>query len=190
MSEEAFANALGAGIRYDHWVFAPAGHITEGNNDEYGPAARFLGTHTVDRNPAHVTYVRDPANDFKEDGHADHAYWISRLKLRDTGATGSIDAVSHAFGTGDPAVLPVQLSAGTLNGGSHGPLPYTRRTLAWGPTPKTARADRLDVTVRNLAAATIAVRRAHLDCRAQVHVDTDGPIRLTLLGCHRTVRAG
>ena len=39
----------------------PAGHITEGNNDEYGPAAAFFGDHTVDRDPAHVTYVVDPS---------------------------------------------------------------------------------------------------------------------------------
>ncbi|MFL5886097.1 MAG: hypothetical protein ACJ77M_13590, partial [Thermoleophilaceae bacterium] len=60
LSEAGFLTAQQAGIRYDHWVFAPAGHITIGNNDEFGPAVQFLGDHTVDRNPAHVTYTYDP----------------------------------------------------------------------------------------------------------------------------------
>src|SRR3979409_744151 len=63
MSEQAFLGAQQAGVRDDHRIFTPAGHITEGNNDEYGPAATFFGDHTVDRNPAHVTYVLDPSLD-------------------------------------------------------------------------------------------------------------------------------
>ena len=51
LSEQAFLNAEQAGIRYDQWVFTPAGHVTEGNNDEYAPAAAFFGEVTVDRNP-------------------------------------------------------------------------------------------------------------------------------------------
>src|SRR5205807_6076349 len=109
MSEEAFANASGAGIRYDHWVFTPAGHITEGNNDEYAPAAAFFGAATVDRNPAHVTYVVDPSTDSKADGATDHAYWLSGMTVRTAGAAGTVDAVSHGFGVGDPPVLPPAL---------------------------------------------------------------------------------
>src|SRR5436190_1085331 len=74
MSEQAFLDAQQAGLRYDHWVFAPASHVTLGNNDEYGPAAQFLGTHTVDRDPAHVTYVYDPSQDPEALSPADHAY--------------------------------------------------------------------------------------------------------------------
>ena len=43
LSEPTFLGAQQAGIRYDHWVFAPAGHITLGNNDEWGPAVDFFG---------------------------------------------------------------------------------------------------------------------------------------------------
>src|SRR5258706_15683676 len=63
MSEQAFLNALQAGIRYDHWVFAPAGDITLGNNDEYGPAAPFLGSQTGHRKPGPRTHVDDPRED-------------------------------------------------------------------------------------------------------------------------------
>src|SRR3954452_17026967 len=118
LSENAFLDAQQAGIRYDHWVFTPAGHITEGNNDEYGPAAAFLGDNVVDRDPAHVTYVLDPSLDTATESRANHAYWLSGLSNPSTGSTGKVDVVPHASGAGDPPVLPVALSAGTLNGGS------------------------------------------------------------------------
>jgi len=189
MSEQAFLNAQQAGLRYDHWVFTPAGHVTEGNNDEYTPAAEFFDGNAVQRNPVHVTYLVDPSQDTVTTGAADHAYWVSGLTIRTAGSTGKIDAFSHAAGVGDPPALPVALSAGTLNGGSHGPLPYTRRTLAWGPAPVQAKADRIDVTATNLATATIEPRRAGVSCRAQIGVTSDGPFELTLAGCNRVIRA-
>src|SRR3954466_15954332 len=104
MSEEAFLNASQAGIRYDHWIFTPAGHITEGNNDEFGPAVRFFGDHTVDRDPAHVTYLLDRGQAPKAESPSDHAYWLSGLKSRGSGAA-TVDARSHGFGRGDPPAL-------------------------------------------------------------------------------------
>jgi hypothetical protein len=84
--------------------------------------------------------------------------------------------------------LPEALSAGTLNGGSHGPLPYTRRTLAWGPAPVEPKADRIDVAATNLATATIDPRRAGVNCQARIEVTTDGPLEVTLAGCNRVIR--
>ena len=190
MSEPVHAAAVEAGIRYDHWLFAPAGHITLGNNDEYGPAAAFLGGHKVDRDPPHVTYVVDPAEDTAPAGTADHAYWLSGLRVRDRDAepTATIDARSRARGVGDAPVLPEQTGAGTLEGGSHGPLPYNQRTRSWGAAPRTAKANRLDLTATNLATATIAMARAGLGCDADVRVTTDGPLTLRLDGCDQTVR--
>jgi hypothetical protein len=189
-SEQAFLNAEQAGIRYDHWEFVPAGHVTEGNNDQFAPAAAFFGDSTVDRDPAHVTYVVDPSTDTKADSPTDHAYWLSSLTVRSAGSAGKIDAVSHGVGVGDPPVLPVAFSAGTLDGGTHGPLPYERRTIAWGPTPPAAVADRLDVNATNLATAAIDVARAHVGCNVDLHVTTDGPLKITLLGCRRTATFG
>jgi pimeloyl-ACP methyl ester carboxylesterase len=189
MSEQAFLNAQQAGIRYDHWVFTPAGHITEGNNDEYTPAAEFFGENTVERNPVHVTYVVDPGQNTVAESPADHAYWVSGLTIRTAGSSAKIDAFSHAAGVGDPPALPVVLGAGTLNGGSHGPLPYTRRTLAWGPAPVEPKADRIDVAATNLATATIDPRRAGVNCRAQIEVTSDGPFEIALAGCNRVIRA-
>src|SRR3954469_6135382 len=95
MSEEAYSNAQQAGIRYDHWIFTPGGHITIGNNDEFAPAAAFLGDHTVDRDPAHVSYFLDLGADPKVAGRSDHAYWLSGLEPRDPAKTGTIDVRSH-----------------------------------------------------------------------------------------------
>ena len=190
MSEQTFLHAFQAGIRYDHWIFTPAGHITEGNNDEYTPAADFLGAHTVERNPAHVTYALDPTLDYTTDGPANHAYWLSGLSTRTGGSTGSIDASSHGFGVGDAPVLPLALGAGTLNGGSHGPLPYQRRTLDWGPAPAAPIGDALDVTATNVAAATVDVARARIDCNATLHVTSDGPLSLHFTSCPNTVLVG
>jgi hypothetical protein len=183
MSEQSYLAAQRAGIRYDHWVFTPAGHITEGNNDEYGPAAAFFGANTVDRNPAHVTYAVDPSQDGTALSPANHAYWLSGLTVRDASSTGKIDAVSQGKGVGDPPVLPVAVSAGTLTGGSHGPIPYHRRTLAWGPTPTAPKQNEIDITATNVATVTIDPHRASVACNAKVVVKSDGPLKVTLGGC-------
>src|SRR5205823_3930499 len=55
---QAQADSFGSlGYRYEFDLFNPAEHLTLAINDEFGPAATFLGTTVVDRNPAHVTYV-------------------------------------------------------------------------------------------------------------------------------------
>jgi hypothetical protein len=186
MSEQAFLNAEQAGIRYDHWVFTPAGHITEGNNDEYGPAAAFFGEATVDRHPLHVTYMVDPSQVTAAVSSADHAYWLSGVKVRDASAVGKLDVRSLAGGVADPPVEPVALSAGTLNGGSHGPIPYTRRTLAWGTPSSQARANELDITATNVAAVTIDASRAGVTCDAKLKNTSDGPLKVTMIGCGGT----
>jgi hypothetical protein len=130
-----------------------------------------------------VTYVLDPSQDTKAESPADHAYWVSGLTVRKSGSTGKIDAVSRGQGVGDPSAQPVSPSAGTLNGGSHGPLPYHRRTLAWGPAPSAPKADQIDLTATNVATATIDPRRAGVSCDAKVTVNSDGPLKVTLAGC-------
>ncbi|MFL5868034.1 MAG: glucodextranase DOMON-like domain-containing protein, partial [Thermoleophilaceae bacterium] len=190
LSEPSRMAVQQAGLRYEQWLFNPAGHVTLGNNDEYGPAASFLGRHRAPQSPAHDTYVLDPSEDDRAAGLvADHAYWLSGLRTRGSG-TGTIDALSHAFGVGDPPVQPQPPGGGTLNGGSHGPLPYVRRSQTWGRSPRIRKADRLDLHVKNISSATLDLRRAHLDCAVDVHLTSDGPFRLRLRGCARTLVAG
>ncbi len=186
------AQALdGLGYRYELDQFAPAEHLTLAANDQYAPAAQFLGTARVVRNPAHVTYAIDPVLDYPElDYVADRAYWLSGLKLRDPAARASIDAVSHAFGTGDPEPSPTEQGAGTLEGGTFGSIAFESMKREWGPPPSAPKSDKLEITATNLAKVTVDPKRAGLSCEAEVTVESDGPLRVRLAGCGRTVSAG
>ncbi len=183
MSEEAFLNADQAGIRYDHWVFTPAGHITEGNNDEYAPAAAFLGDARVDRNPTHVTYYYDPGTDDAVLGPANHAYWLAGITLRNPASAGKLDVRSLASGHGDPPVEPLEVGYHVLYGGSHGPIPYQERTIGWGAAPPEPKADQLIIEATNIGAVTIAPARAGVSCSAKLSIASDGPVHVTLAGC-------
>ncbi len=189
LAEQARDAMARAGLRYDWWLFSPAGHITLGNNDEYGPAAEFLGEHRVDRDPPRITYVVDGAQG-EPAGVADHAYWLSGLTLREGAGEGRVDARSHAFGIGDAPVLAEEPTGGALEGGSHGPLPYARRTRGWGETPAIPRANRIDLVSRGVASATIDVARARVGCDVDLRIDSDVPLRVVLAGCDRAVRVG
>src|SRR4051794_31159607 len=90
--------------RYVFDLFTNADPFARATNDQSAPAAKFLGNHRVKRNPAHITYVVNPTMDFPKAGTvADHAYWLSGLKLRKTGGEaplGNVKARSQAFGAG------------------------------------------------------------------------------------------
>jgi hypothetical protein len=183
MSEVAFQDALAAHIRYDHWLFTPAGHVTEGNNDEYAPAASFFGEATVDINPTHVTYYYDPATNDPLLGPSDHAYWLSGIQLRNAGKAGTLDVRSLSSGYGDPPSELPKIGYHILYGGSHGPIPYQERTLAWGAAPRQAAADALVIDATNISAVTIAANRAGVSCSARLETTSDGPLHVNFTGC-------
>jgi pimeloyl-ACP methyl ester carboxylesterase len=170
------------GYRYELDQYVPGEHLSLAINDQYAPAAAFLGTDLVDRNPFHVTYVVDPAlYEPKLDIVADHAYWLSEMKVRGSGH-GTIDAVSHGFGEADPVVGQTQFGGGGLAGGTLlDPYPFSSQKKAWGPARSGPVQDRLEIDATNLSAATINVTRAKLSCNAQLDVNTDGPITLRLV---------
>ena len=173
-----------AGYRYELDVYAPGEHLTLAINDQFAPAAAFLGTTTVNRNPAHVTYVIDPALDYPAYGFvANHAYWVSRLTARNATTTGTIDVVSHGFGAGDPTPSATQHGAGALTGGTIPAIAYASQFKTWGPVPSAPTSDSLTITASNVATMTIDVARAHVDCNVALHVTTDGPLTVTLAGC-------
>ena len=182
------------GYRYEFDSFAPADHLTLVINDQFQPAADFLGTTKVDRNPAHVTYVVNPTMDFPEmGGPANHAYWVSGLKLRDSSGgapRGTIDVRSEGFGVGDPPPLPTQHGAGALTSGTLPAIAYTSQSKQWGPTPPALVRNRLDIDAKNISALTIDPARAHVTCGAALNVTTDGPVSVTLAGCGRTQSFG
>ena len=200
------------GYRYDYLAF-PGEHLTPAINDNYPEATAFLGTARVDPNPAHITYVygKDTLDglfrstgDFPQWGVvADHAYWLSGLQPRTSGTscqegatpgcgtTASIDVQSGGFGVGDPTPSGPQPGAGVQSGGAAFPvLPYVEVQQTWGAAPQHARSDDITLTASNLAAVTIDVHRAHVDCSVDLHVTTDGPLSVTLAGCSRVLRFG
>ena len=178
------------GYRYAFDVFPTADHFALAVNDAYEPAADFLGTKRVVRNPAHVTYVVNPTMDFaNRDTVADHAYWLSGLRVRDTSGNaplGEVDAVSGGFGTGDPVPGSTEVEPGTLPSGNLGPLAYTEGRKVWGPTPTVPKTNSVTITATNLSRIVVHPRRARIDCRAKLDVTTDGPVRIAIAGCKRT----
>ncbi|HEX2016301.1 MAG TPA: glucodextranase DOMON-like domain-containing protein [Solirubrobacteraceae bacterium] len=192
-SEAAWQHLAAAGLRFREWLFPGADHLTLATNDEYGPAADFLGSHRVDRNPAHVTYVAHPAEDSPgAQTVADHAYWLSGVATRDAKSSpvGTIDVRSEGFGTGDPKVLGVQQGAGTLNGGYHGPTPYVERRQEWGPAPATPVRDVLDISATNVSTVSIDPARARVTCAPRLNVTSDGPLTVVIAGCGPSGRQG
>ncbi|MEA2426392.1 MAG: hypothetical protein QOF37_20, partial [Thermoleophilaceae bacterium] len=176
------------GYRYELDVFT-AEHLTLSINDQFQPAADFLGTATVDRNPPHVTFVADPAKDHSTLGFvADHAYWLSSVKPR-SGATsqGTIDVLSRGFGAADPQPSGTQAGAGTLTGGTFPALAFTRTFRTWGPPVPGPRADALDINATNVRSVTIDAPRARVTCAAKLNITSDGPIDVALADCGKTL---
>ncbi|MEA2214941.1 MAG: hypothetical protein QOK19_502 [Solirubrobacteraceae bacterium] len=175
------------GYRYEFDQFQAGEHLTLALNDEYKPAAEFLGTEGVDRNPPHVTYVYNPSMDFAADGtSAGHAYWAYGVTLRETSAgapLGTVDVRSQGFGTADPPAGETTHGAGALTGGTIPAIPYTSQAKSWGPAPTAPAADALEVGATNVASFSIDARRARVDCAAALHVSTDGPLQVTLTDC-------
>lgn len=184
-TEAAVARLTAAGVRFTQWLFPTADHLTLATNDEYQPGVDMLDVVDVDREPAHVTFVVNPAQDSAAaDSVADHAYWVSSVARRSASSpTGTIDVRSEGFGVGDPAVQPVATGAGVLMGGHHGPMPFVERKLAWGAAPAAPVADVLHVVATNVASVTIDPVRARITCGATLEVTTDGPLSVTLTGC-------
>jgi dienelactone hydrolase len=174
------------GYRYELDVFAPGEHNSLAINDEFDQAAAFLGTATVDRNPAHVAFVAKPSLDLPQFSYvADHAYWLSQVRVRDaTAGSGRIDVLSHGAGASEPNFGATQNGAGTLTGGNLlSPYPYTRQSKAWSPGPAAAKADQLDVSASNVRSVRVNATRARVSCAAKLFVESDGPLDVVLDGC-------
>ena len=175
------------GLRYQFWVFAPGEHLTLAINDQFQPAADWLGAGRVDPNPAHVTYSINPKMEYPSLGlEADHAYYLSGVTIRDGSGTaplGTIDVRSEGFGVGDPTPSGTQVTGGALTGGTLPAIAYQEQFQTWSDAPSAPVADKLDITATNVSAVTIDVERAKVDCNVTLNVTTDGPLQINLLGC-------
>lgn len=175
------------GYRYEWDLFNPAEHLTLAINDEFGPAANFLGTTHVDRNPPHVTYVYNPTMDFPGvHTAAGHAYWVSGVTLRSSAGSaplGTIDVRSRGFGVGDPTPSATANGSGVLTGGGSPAIPYSSQTKTWGATPAAPVEDQLDIDAQNVSSVTIDASRARVSCAAQLNVTSDGPLSVNMVDC-------
>ncbi|MBZ5735957.1 hypothetical protein K8Z61_15800 [Nocardioides sp. TRM66260-LWL] len=185
---DAVAGLQAAGVRFEQWTFPAADHLTLAANDEYGPGVAFLGRHLVPKDPKHVTYVVDPSEDTRfGDIRADHAWWLSGLRTADGTRPGTVDARSLATTAGDPPVVAAIPGAGVLVGGQE-PLPYVTEGQRFGAAPRVVARDALVLTLTNLRAAVVDVRRAGLTCDAAVRATSDVEAVVELAGCGRTLR--
>jgi hypothetical protein len=174
--------SLGYAFGFDS--FPTAEHVTLALNDDYGPAAEFLGDGRVERDPGHVSYVVNPTMDDPEHGLVgDHAYWLSGLRTRGPGL-GRIDVRSEGLGAGAPGPAPaVERSGGVLTAGAKGPLAYTHEGAPAAEAPAVPRRDRLVVSAENVRTATVDARRAKVSCDAAIELRSDGPLDLRFAGC-------
>jgi hypothetical protein len=171
------------GLEHFFDSFLVAEHFTLAINDEYGPAADFLGDRKAERNPPRVTYVRNPSMDFAELGtKADGAYWVRRVRTRGEGL-GTIDAQSAGFGRGTADLGPAEQSGGVLTGGAFPALAFERQFIEGAGDPEQPKADELTLDAQNVERATIQVRRARLSCDPDITYTGDGPLKLRLAGC-------
>jgi hypothetical protein len=167
--------------RFDSFLIGE--HFTFAINDEYGPAAEFLGERRVVRNPPHVTYVRNPAMDFSEFGtKADGAYWMRGVKTAGDGL-GTIDAFSHGFGKDDDVPGVLQNSVGVLTGGVFPALAYERQSRDVAPGGSAPESDELELDAQNVAKIKVFVKPAKLSCDPDITYTGDGPLEVKLMGC-------
>ena len=182
------------GYRYEFEEYLSGSHLLLAFNDQFQPAADFLGEARVEPDPPHVSYAYNPQMDFPAVGTAaGHAYWVSGVRLRDpaaNGGTGVVDVRSEGFGSGDAPPSGTSTGFGQLNGGVLATLFFSARTQTWGAAPAAPVADRLVIDARNVATVTIDPRRARISCRAKMVVTGDGPVQVRLAGCPPRGRHG
>jgi predicted esterase len=176
------------GYRYDFYWFGGSTHSDHRYlvPDEY---AAFSKTGPIVLNPRRVTYVVNAAVSNPEYGvTADHAYWVSGLRLADKAAAlGTVDVTSRAFPRGDPDTGVQETSPGVM---LQDVQPYERVRRRWGSARAASPGDALDIKATNIASVTVDVDRAGLSCHAKVNVTSDVPLTVHLVGtgCRRTLQ--
>ncbi len=178
-------------LQYRHRVdtFPLAEHLTLYLHDNYTDSAAFLGDALAARDPAHVSFVANPAMDFPAlNLVSNHAYWLSEMVVRDMAKPrGSVEAVSRAIGQNDALAAPLQTSLGAL-AGKLLLQAYVSQVMTWNAPTAAPVVDRLALVVRNLSTIKVNMQRAKLSCDATVTIDTDGPVTVILDGCNRSVQ--
>jgi predicted esterase len=170
------------GYRYRLEVYARQGHVDWAETGHFEGAIGWLKDRTRARTPARIQYVFYPSHQRPDLGTGpDGAWWITgvRARLHGPGALGAVTALSHALPDPQPTLLRSQ---DALNN-TDGPAAVTQ--LTWGAGQRDGAAPKavLDLALSNVSAASIQMRAAGLGGpRAALHVTTDGPSRVRLVG--------
>ena len=185
-AQQARFDALG--LRSQLWSFAVA-HLTLAAIDEWAAARDFLARARVKRDPPRVDYAFMPDADRRALGLVhDHAYWVSRLRVRDRSgdprtdpARGEVSARSRAFGVGAPVTRRVSLP---LQGN---PLPTAIEGTEWARLPRRRKANALALRLENVRSLRVDGRRARLrgDRCLKVSIASDGAVERPALAAVR-----
>jgi pimeloyl-ACP methyl ester carboxylesterase len=169
---EAF-NKLG--YRYYAVLYPAEDHLVFATQNDFAPATSQLGHLERVQDPGSFTFTWYPDLDSStlEIGPS-RDYWLSGLQARDSapGALATVSADSAAIREPEEAV---EHHTGTTDG----PTPAVTDSLTWnaGATPSARQTLQLSLT--NVAAATLESVRAKLKC-ATITATTDGATALTL----------
>jgi hypothetical protein len=201
LPDDGFNSFDELGYRYKLWSLV-SDHVAAALLNA-APVSEFLGQNQIEPDPFHVTYVRMPSNDEPKVGLVhDRAYWLSGIELRDRSKAaggrlpcftvhgqpcaplgrGVVDAVSLGFGMSDPTSKKY-VQAGVANGVL--PIAYTETTRVWSAPGRVPVQNRIVITATNIGALTIDPGAAHVTCDVKLEVHSDGPVKVTLLGCPR-----
>lgn len=173
-----------AGGIYTWYLHPAAEHLTYIALDDWRKEAADTAHLSLVRNPARVTYVRDPVTDSRRYGIVhDRAYWLSRIANRGAGY-GTLDLINHGCGATVPTTR-------TGSGAGEDPIPwisdYRARTgaVSLGARPE------LDGTLNNVSGLQIDARATCLvDRPVSYRLTTDGPVALRLSDGRRLTLAG
>ena len=147
------------------------------------PGRRLPGREEGRANPAHVTYVRNPAMDFGKLGtKADGAYWVQGVKTAGDGL-GTIDAFSKGLGRDDDEPGTTQTSAGVLTGGLIPALAFERQFVEVDEGGGAPKADKLVLDAQNVSRIKVHVEQAKLSCHPNITYEGAGPLTVKLAGC-------
>jgi hypothetical protein len=184
------------GYDYRYWLIDGRGHEAGGfiYDCVFGQVAALRRT----LNPARVHYTVDPRLDAVDPDSGlslrfAAAYWVSHIRVRDTGAPGSVDATSLALPRFEETINRIDAVRDNIDSGADlcGPNPDVQTRETWRergidivrgePLPSS---NELSLTLTNVAAVTVEVDRAGIDTdvNGSIDVTTDGSGSLTLVG--------
>jgi len=168
------------GLRAQLWTYTSGDHFLQSIQDQWQPAADFLGSPKVVGDPSRVDYAFLPQADSPDFGlRADHAYWVSGLRARNTSgdpqtapARALITARSLAFGQGAPVTRSFREPAPQ----TASPSPSLIEGTDWTRTRRATKRNALHLSLTNVSAAKADGAAARLSGAKplRVRIGSDG----------------